>query len=273
MAHAQKPDFVFRRNGRAHLNRRGASVQSTTGSRAVRVRGSNAGYTMFRGSVKGTGYSLHSPVSPFTSPPVRHRVPSHFNWTLTSGYPTATAIGAMTRHSAPGFSLLEASLWTGFIRTFMFHATDRGGLLAVVRECNRLAERTLSEMSLLIGRQDHRTYFTVWGFGSLQPAEPFEDVRTKDISGSNAGYTMFRGSMKGTGYPLHSPVSPSLPLPCVTVCHHISTGLYLQCPRRAGKFGNTSPRMRHLNRGYALPPDAFLTPAAPSHDAAGRYAN
>ena len=24
----------------------------------------------------------------------------------------------------------------------------------------------------------------------------------------------------------HSPVSPSLPLPCVTVCHHISTGLY-----------------------------------------------
>jgi len=46
------------------------------------------------------------------------------------------------------------------------------------------------------------------------------------ISGSNAGYTMFRGSVKSTGYPLHSPVSPSLPLPCVTVCHHISTGLY-----------------------------------------------
>jgi hypothetical protein len=46
------------------------------------------------------------------------------------------------------------------------------------------------------------------------------------ISGSNAGYTTFRGSVKSTGYPLHSPVSPSLPLPCVTVCHHISTGLY-----------------------------------------------
>ena len=39
-------------------------------------------------------------------------------------------------------------------------------------------------------------------------------------------YTMFRGSVKITGYPLHSPVSPSLPLPCVTVCHHVSTGLY-----------------------------------------------
>jgi hypothetical protein len=41
---------------------------------------------------------------------------------------------------------------------------------------------------------------------------------------SNAGYTIFRGSVKSTGYPVLSPVSPSLPLPCVTVCHHISTG-------------------------------------------------
>ena len=47
------------------------------------------------------------------------------------------------------------------------------------------------------------------------------------ISGSDAGYTMFRGSVKGTGYPLHSPVSPSLPFPLVTVCHHVSTGLYM----------------------------------------------
>jgi len=45
------------------------------------------------------------------------------------------------------------------------------------------------------------------------------------ISGSNAGYTMFRCSVKGTGYPLHSPVSPSLPLLCVTVCHHVSAGV------------------------------------------------
>jgi len=47
------------------------------------------------------------------------------------------------------------------------------------------------------------------------------------VSGSNAGYTMFRGSVKSTGYSIHSPVSPSLSLPCVTVCHHISTGVYL----------------------------------------------
>ena len=64
MAHAEKPDFVFRRNGRVHLNRLEASVQSTTGSRGVRISGNNAGYTMSRGSVKGTGCTLHSPVSP-----------------------------------------------------------------------------------------------------------------------------------------------------------------------------------------------------------------
>jgi hypothetical protein len=64
MAHAQKPDFVFRRNGRVNLNLQGSSVQSTTGSRGLRISGSNAGYTMFRGSVKSTGYPLHSPISP-----------------------------------------------------------------------------------------------------------------------------------------------------------------------------------------------------------------
>ena len=58
---------------------------------------------------------------------------------------------------------------------------------------------------------------------SVQSTTGSRDVR---ISCSNAGYTMFRGSVKGTGYPLHSPISPSLPLPSVTVCHHISTRLY-----------------------------------------------
>ena len=32
---------------------------------------------------------------------------------------------------------------------------------------------------------------------------------------------------KTTGYPLHSHVSPLLPLPCGTVCHQVSTELYL----------------------------------------------
>jgi hypothetical protein len=45
------------------LKSAGGSVQSNTGSQGLRISGSNAGYTMFRGSVKSTGYQLHSPVS------------------------------------------------------------------------------------------------------------------------------------------------------------------------------------------------------------------
>ena len=59
----------------------GASVQSTTGSRGVRISGSNAGYTMFPGSVKSTGYPLHSPIS-LHVPPLHRRMSSHFNWSL-----------------------------------------------------------------------------------------------------------------------------------------------------------------------------------------------
>ena len=67
------------------------------------------------------------------------------------------------------------------------------------------------------------------------------------ISGSNAGYTMFRGSVKGTGYPLHSPVSPSLPLPRVTVCHHISTGVYTRVtlPRYLTPYRDSVDRVTH----------------------------
>ena len=52
----------------------GASVQSTAGSRGVRVSGSNVGYTMFRGSVKSTPFASF----PFTSPPV-HPVCHHIS--------------------------------------------------------------------------------------------------------------------------------------------------------------------------------------------------
>ena len=85
MVHAQKPDFVFRRNGRVLLNRRGESGQSTTCSRGVRISGSNAGYIMFRGSVKVTGYPLHSPVFPSFPLPcvtVCHHISTglHLSW-------------------------------------------------------------------------------------------------------------------------------------------------------------------------------------------------
>ena len=54
---------------------------------------------------------------------------------------------------------------------------------------------------------------------SAKRSNPFKSTtgsRAVHISGNNAGYTMFRGTVKGTGCPLQSP-SPSLPLPCITV--------------------------------------------------------
>ena len=59
----------------------GASVQSTTGSRGVRLSCSNAGYTMFRDSVKSTGYPQHSRASPCT---ITFQLDStHLSWVIT----------------------------------------------------------------------------------------------------------------------------------------------------------------------------------------------
>jgi hypothetical protein len=64
MAHAHKPDFVFRRNGRVHLNRRGRQFIRLLAAEVCASASSNVRYTMFRGSVKSTDYPLHSPVYP-----------------------------------------------------------------------------------------------------------------------------------------------------------------------------------------------------------------
>ena len=84
--------------------------------------------------------------------------------------------------------------------------------------CDGTREETIFRLSA------KRTSLFKSAGASVQSTTGSRGVR---ITGSNTGYTMFRGSVKSTGYPLHSPVSPSLPLPCVTVCHHISTLLYL----------------------------------------------
>jgi len=89
MAHAQKPDFVFRRNGRVHLNRRGRQFSRRLAAVvcvSAFIVGSNAGYTVFRGSVKGPGLPTPFVSFPFTSAPVRHRTPSHFNWSLQASF-------------------------------------------------------------------------------------------------------------------------------------------------------------------------------------------
>ena len=79
---------------------------------------------------------------------------------------------------------------------------------------------------------------------SVQSATGSRSVR---ISSSSGGYTMFRGSVKGTGYPLHSPVSSSRPLLCVTVCHHVSSGLYV-----LQSYAVLSPRYSEYGRQCRL---------------------
>jgi hypothetical protein len=70
--------------------------------------------------------------------------------------------------------------------------------------------------------------------------------RGERISRCNAQYTMSQGIVKSTGYPLHSSLSPSLPLPCVTVCYHISTGLYLRSDDVVFKHRHSSHYMDYL---------------------------
>jgi hypothetical protein len=209
MAHAQKPDFLFRRNGRAHLNRQGPQfsrllaaevcasavvmldtpcfevvwrVLATHSTRqfalhfpcraspcaiTFQLDSSNDGCTIFRGSVKSTGYTLHSPFSPSILLPA-----------------SPCAITFQLDSSNDGCTMFRGSVKsTGY------------------------------------------TLHSPFSPSIPLPASPC--TITFQLDSSNDGCTMFRGSVKSTGYQLHSPVCSSLSLPCVTVCHHISTGLYL----------------------------------------------
>ena len=81
MAHAQKPDFVFRRNERVHLNRRGLQFIRLL---AAEVCASAVVMLDTPRPEVVSEYWLPTPFAsfPFTSPPVRHRVPSGFKRTL-----------------------------------------------------------------------------------------------------------------------------------------------------------------------------------------------
>jgi len=75
MAHAQKPDLVFQRNGRVHLYRRGCQF---SGLLAAEVCASAVVMLDRPRSDTVEGCWLPTPLAsfPFTSPPVRRRVPS-----------------------------------------------------------------------------------------------------------------------------------------------------------------------------------------------------
>ena len=64
------------------------------------------------------------------------------------------------------------------------------------------------------------------------------------ISGQTMGRPCSEAQCESSGYPLQSPVSPSLPLPRVTVCHHVSDGLCM-------------PRTVHLDSPDVMAWDRF----------------
>jgi hypothetical protein len=80
-AHVQKPDFVFWRNRRLHLNWWGPQF-----SRLLAAEVCPSAVVMLDtpcSEVVGRVLATHSIATfPFASPRVLHRVPSHFNWSL-----------------------------------------------------------------------------------------------------------------------------------------------------------------------------------------------
>ena len=64
MAHAQKPDFVFRRNGRVHLNRRGNQFSRLLAVEECGLAGRLWMDHIPRHSARSSGYLLQSPISP-----------------------------------------------------------------------------------------------------------------------------------------------------------------------------------------------------------------
>jgi len=82
MAHAHKPHFIFRLNGRVHLNRRGSQFSRPL---AAEVCASALVMLDTLRSEVAWEYWLPTPFAsfPFTSPPVCHRVPPHSEHSIT----------------------------------------------------------------------------------------------------------------------------------------------------------------------------------------------
>ena len=119
VAHAQKPDFVFHRKGRVHLNRQGRQFSRLL---AAEVCASALVMLDKPRSVVVWEYCLPTPFAsfPFTSPPVRHRVPSGFKRTLTN---ISYHKGAyrVERHSESGQSFLTGIMGYKPLRSFEKH--------------------------------------------------------------------------------------------------------------------------------------------------------
>ena len=103
MAHAQKPDFVFRRNGRVHLNRRGRQFSRLLAAEvcasAVVILDTPCSEVVWR--VLATHSIRQFPLY-FSCRASPCAVPSHFNWSLTlNGSPLLSQIELIPQHPPP----------------------------------------------------------------------------------------------------------------------------------------------------------------------------
>jgi hypothetical protein len=142
----------------------GASVPSTTGSRGARISGSNAGYTMFQSSVRGTGYQLHSSVSLSLPLPLRHRVSSRFNRTLTQDI---LIFGLLNGHTALSVCRCIPSKWKN-TENREARKTWKGPVIGYVKALFKMTSRRGDEHHVIspsngrrlttqLGRQDENT--------------------------------------------------------------------------------------------------------------------
>ena len=100
MAHAQKSDFVFRRNGCVHLNRQGRQFSQLLAvevcASAVVILDAPCSEVVWRVLATNTIRQF-----PLHFPSLRHHVPSHFNWTRPKAIKIKRHFWAVSRTCLP----------------------------------------------------------------------------------------------------------------------------------------------------------------------------
>ena len=103
-----------------------------------------------------------------------------------------------------------------------------------------------------------------------EPVQSTADSRGVRISGQTMDRPCSGAQRNSSGYPLQSPISPSLPLPRVTLCHHVWNGLYhlythsirgrVEHQGRSGRVGHGRNPLPWPRRRRARESDRFVTP-------------
>jgi hypothetical protein len=127
MAHVQKPDFVFRQNRQVHLNPQGRQFSRLLAAE-VRVGGSNAGFTMFQGSVKSTGYQFHLPL-PLQCVTMCHHISTGlyqyvYSFFITKGMLTSSSHPTMSCHPPSETSVPNNRLKLNIMPPRQFNTTS-----------------------------------------------------------------------------------------------------------------------------------------------------